>query len=333
MKKILKHQKTVQGFIYLILFLLISCNDDDNPKTNVYVPTAAEFSSLRDDALETLTQHFQFDVENGYTSIITEKGVTISIDPNCLRLNGNSVTGTIDLDYVEIFDGGNMITTNKSTMGLMNDGNKSLLISGGEFYINATQGGQQLSINCPMTLAIPTSLTNPGGDNTMSLWNGVIDENGNITWEEDTANPVGNEGVFIEGQGETAVYYAYFDSFGWTNVDRFYNDSRPKTTILADVPDGYNNDNSAIYIHYDGEGNALAHLDRYDEETELFSEHYGQIPIGLECHIIFVSEQNDNWLYAIKEVTITANTVYSFSISETSVVTEEQLIDAINALP
>lgn len=28
-------------------------------------------------------------------------------------------------------------------------------------------------------------------------------------------------------------YYVSFGNFGWTNVDRFYSDPRPKTTILA----------------------------------------------------------------------------------------------------
>jgi hypothetical protein len=167
----------------------------------------------------------------------------------------------------------------------------------------------------------------------MTLWDGEVDANDNLTWDEQEGG-AGRGGVFLEGSGVSGVYYAFFNTFGWTNVDRFYSDPRPKTVILVDVPDGFDNANSAVYLSYDGEGNsALANLDTYDENTELFSEHYGQIPVGLEMHIIFASEDNGQWRYAIKGVTVAENDVYAFTLSETSVGTEQQMTDAINALP
>ena len=86
-------------------------------------------------------------------------------------------------------------------------------------------------------------------------------------------------------------------------------------------------------MSYDGEGqNALAKLDTYDSVTGLFSEHYGQIPIGLECHVIFATEDNGQWRYAIKGVTVAANDSYTFTLAETMLGTEAQLIAAINAI-
>jgi hypothetical protein len=181
-----------------------------------------------------------------------------------------------------------------------------------------------------MTMLVPADLTD-GVDNTMTLWAGAIDEQGELAWREvkeggDGAN--GKGGV----QGEGTNYYVTFGNFGWTNVDRFYSDPRPKTTILADVPDGYDNNNSAVYLSYDGEGtNALAKLDTYTA-AGLFSEHYGQIPIGLACHVIFVTEDNGQWRYAIKGVTVAANDVYTFTLAETTTGTEAQLVAAINAI-
>ena len=160
----------------------------------------------------------------------------------------------------------------------------------------------------------------------MTLWNLV--ENDSV-WAVAETEQLGQNGVFIEGP----AYYAFVGNFGWTNVDCFYNDLRPKTTILVSVPEGYDNLNSAVYLHYDGNGNALAKLDTYDNVTELFSEHYGQIPIGLNCHIIFATEENGKPRYAIKQVTISEGAVYNFTLSETTVVTQAQLTAAINALP
>lgn len=313
------------GQLFLLGILVASCSKNDDGDSPDYVPSASAFAALREEALD--TQTFTFNAEDGATTFTTANGVQFTINGNCLTQNGNPITGQVVVEYAELFNPGTMLVTNKPTMGRMPNGDMSLLISGGEFYINATKNGQQLTISCPMQVIIPANLTG-GADTGMSLWDGTIDEDGNLEWDEqDRAN--GENGVFVEGPN----YYAYFSSFGWTNVDRFYSDPRPKTTILAEAPTGYNFENSAIYLHYDGEGSSLAKLDTFNPTTNQFSEHYGQIPVGLECHVIFVTEDNGQWRYAIKSVTIAANDVYVFTLAETTVGTEAQLIAAINALP
>jgi len=313
------------GQLFLLGILVASCSKNDDGDSPDYVPSASAFAALREEALD--TQTFTFNAEDGATTFTTANGVQFTINGNCLTQNGNPITGQVVVEYAELFNPGTMLVTNKPTMGRMPNGDMSLLISGGEFYINATKNGQQLAISCPMQVIIPANLTG-GADTGMSLWDGTIDEDGNLEWDEqDRAN--GENGVFVEGPN----YYAYFSSFGWTNVDRFYSDPRPKTTILAEAPTGYNFENSAIYLHYDGEGSSLAKLDTFNPTTNQFSEHYGQIPVGLECHVIFVTEDNGQWRYAIKSVTIAANDVYVFTLAETTVGTEAQLIAAINALP
>lgn len=313
------------GQLFLLGLLVASCSKNDDGDSPDYVPSASAFAALREEAID--TQTFTFNAEDGATTFTTAKGVQFTINGNCLTQNGNPVTGQVVVEYAEFFDPGTMLVTNKPTMGRLPNGDMSLLISGGEFYINATKNGQQLAISCPMQVIIPVNLTG-GADTGMSLWDGTVDEDGNLEWDEqDRAN--GANGVFVEGPN----YYAYFSNFGWTNVDRFYNDPRPKTTILAEAPSGYDFENSAIYLHYDGEGSSLAKLDTFNPATNQFSEHYGQIPVGLQCHVIFVTEDNGQWRYAIKSVTIAANDVYVFTLAETTVGTEAQLIAAINALP
>ncbi|WP_240723554.1 hypothetical protein [Flavobacterium sp. J27] len=340
MKKVNLLNRKVNAILQFVFFastvatLFISCeNNDDNDCTGDCDPrpTATEFAAIREDALLEMTQNFQLDVTNGTTTFTSNNGVEIDINPACLSLNGNPVTGLVDIKYIEVFDGGNMLVTDKTTMGVLPTGDLAMLISGGEFYINATQNGQQLNLNCSMNLRIPTHLT--AEENDMILWNGQIDADGNLEWREEN-DPTGAQGgVFMEQAANGTAYYAFFNNFGWTNVDKFYNYTGPKTQILATVPSGYNFENSAVYLHYDGEGNALAKLDTYDATTGQFSEHYGQIPIGLACHIIFATEDNGQWRYAIKSVTITANSIYNFTQGETVVGSEAQLVAAINALP
>jgi hypothetical protein len=310
---------------------IASCSTDATEGNNI--PTALEFSNLKKAALENVTQQFMLTAGGGPVTFTSAKGVDLTINSNCLTLNGNPVTsGQVAIEYAEVFDKGTMLATDKPTMGRKPNGDMALIISGGEFYINATLNGQQLDITCPMQLRIPADLTG-GLETGMSLWDGTIDVDGNLDWDQQDRNPAGGQGVFGEGQGANAAYYAFLNDFGWTNVDKFYSDPRPKTTILAQAPTGYNFQNSAIYLHYDGEGSALAKLDTFNAVTNQFSEHYGQIPIGLVAHVIFVTEDGGNYKYAIKAVTIAANDVYVFSNAETTVGTEAQLIAAINGLP
>lgn len=317
----------ILGTLLLAAVLFTSCDDKNDDAYIAIRATAAEYNNLQDDALESITQNFQFNAEDGAISLTSENGVSIYINGSCLTLNGNAVTGEVDLEFVEIFDRGNMLVTNKPTMGVMPNGDKALLLTGGEFFINATQNGANLEIGCDIQLGIPTNLTG-GPDNDMILWEGIIDEDGNLAWEEENEDP-NKGGVFAEGN----QYYAFLDGFGWTNVDRFYNDPREKTTILVAVPEGYDNQNCSVFLSYDGEDTGIANLDTYDANSGLFSEHYGQIPIGLECHVIFVTEDGGNWKYAAQAATIVEDGIITISDSETATVTQTQLIAIINALP
>ena len=327
----MKNLKTFFGTLLMTLTLLTSCetkDDGDNDFNNaVDIATAQEFKNIKDIALANLTQNFSFNADDGNITLTSANGVQININGNCLTLNGNPVTGQVQLEYVELFEKGNMLTTNKPTMGTLPNGDKTLLISGGEFFIEATQNGSALDTTCGLQLIIPASLTG-GADPLMSLWEGEIDAEDNLTWDE-VEDATGQGGVFVEG----SEYYGLLQGFGWSNVDRFYSDPRPKTLIQVQAPIGYNFTNSAVYLSYDGEDSGLAALDTYDGTLNLFSEHYGQIPIGLECHVIFVTEDNGIWRYAIKPVTIVANDIVTFTMDDTTTGTEATLTALINGLP
>jgi hypothetical protein len=317
------------AFLVLGTIALASCTDNETETINIPA-TAAEFKEIRTVALVNEKQTFTITQATGTVTLTSKKGVKININRDYLRKNGIAVTGLINIEYVELFDKGHMLVTNKPTMGLMANGDKSLLISGGEFYIKATQDGVALETLANITLLVPTNLTG-GLDNEMTLWIGNNEDPENLVWRN-AADAAGTNGGKGGVQGEGNNYYVSFGNFGWTNVDKFYSDPRPRTTILADAPEGYDNTNSAIYLSYDGEGqNALAKLDTYTT-AGLFSEHYGQIPIGLACHVIFATEDNGQWRWAIKAVTVAANDVYTFTLAETTVGTEAQLIAAINAI-
>lgn len=339
----MKNSKHILGLFLMTLVIMTSCQIDEHSELNFpdiqpIRATAQDFTDLKATAIENLTQTFQINVD-GPGSFTTANGVEITINGACLSNGGNAVSGTIDVEVIELFERGVMLATNKTTMGLNATGGKELLVSGGEFFIEATQNGQALQLICPMQVLVPTALT--GGDDTdMTLWDGIIGmdceiETGcdDVTWVEQQRDGLG-AGIDIgQGAAGQSLYMAFFSNFGWTNVDRFWSDPRPKTQLWAEVPEGFDNANCALYLSYNGEAGSLANLDAYNPDTKLFSEHTGIIPIGLECNVIFVSEDNGNWLYAINPVTIIANGTIVIEESDLATTTESQLISMINALP
>ena len=325
----MKNLKNI-GLVVLATLALTSCSKDDNNQN--LLPSASEFGAVRQIAIDNRIQHFTMTAEAGIATFTSTNGVAITLNGNGLRKNGNPVTGVVNIDYIELFNRGNMLVTNKPTMGVLPNGDKNLLISGGEFMIKATQGGVELTTVTAIDLVIPADLTG-GIDDAMVLWTGNTDDVENLTWNQQ--NPAGATGPQAGNIGfEQNAYNISFGNFGWTNVDRFYSDPRPKTTLLSSIPTGYSSSNCAVYLSYDGEGtNALAKLDTYNPVTKKFSEHYGQIPIGLQCHVIFVTEEAGQWRYAIKAVTVAAGDDYVFTLGETTLGSEAQLVAAINALP
>lgn len=310
--------------------LLVSSCKKDNEKATEHVtpPKAEQFAQLRDSAMKKRTQHFRVTVDSDI-SFTSDKGVTVRLYQNALKINGEPVTGDIDVEFIEIFDSGDMLATNKRTMGRNDDGDLLMLISGGAFYINAKQNGVALDPETPVNVVVPGELTG-GADTDMLLWDGEIEEDGDLVWEVAKDGEGNNRNkVGVEGTN----YYATFAQFGWTNIDKFYNDPREKTVLWVKAPEGFDNKNSAIYLKYKGEPNALASLDVYDTDQKMFSEHYGQIPVGIECHLIFASESDDNWRVAVKSVTIEKDKIYTFNISETTVKSESAMVSMINALP
>jgi hypothetical protein len=315
-----------------IAFTAISCNEGD-PKPEVIKPGADDLVNLVfEENLEDMKQAFSLNSETG-GDIIGTQGTTIRFFANgFLKSNGDAVTGNVDVKLIELYKKSDMLLTKMPTQGKTDDGKIALLVSGGEFYINATQNGEQLKPNGNYMIIAPTETTG-GEDTDMKPFEGVeeCDNDGcEVVWkQQDRDIKIGA----ADGQGGLieSAYQVFQSQFGWTNIDRWYSDPRDKTTIFVDVPEGYDNTNCAVYLSYDGEGSALALFDTYNAGTGLFTEHYGLIPIGLEVHFIMVSVIDDQWYYSIHAATIGANHVETFTTLQPT--TEAELTALVDALP
>ncbi|WP_299219395.1 hypothetical protein [uncultured Aquimarina sp.] len=316
------------------ILLLASCSSNDD--NDIIIEQFLDGLELETEIIENREEALQTTILNagGSGEVYGSEGTILYFPPNSFEdQNGDPVTGSVTIELIEIYDKAKMLLTKMPTNGKRPNGDVETLVSAGEFFINATQNGEQLQLANDFQLFAPADEF----DEDMRIFNGQDNDcNGDemqcdIVWEEDEQGglePMQREGP--NGQGVSG-YGGFISNFGWTNLDRWYNYEGPKTIVYADVPEGFDNTNSNVYISYDGEPTALALLDIYNSETGLFSEHYGLIPIGLEVHFIFVSVQDDQYVYAIQGATIGEN--HTEVIGATSTGTEAELVALINGLP
>lgn len=300
----------------LLLFcaiILVSCNQDEFEIIDgtENVPTAAVLKNLFKTELDRKTTIVPYNVSSDltYTSL---NGVQLSITSSCLRKNGNPVTGLVQLHYVEIFDKGNMLVTNKPTLGKIGS-DLELIETGGEFYIQVKQDGVNLTLTCPYVLDIPTSLTG-GTKPGMRPFKGTITTDEELEWNEQLTSFE----IITNSHASTPIYQAIVPEMGWFNCDRYNAFTGPKTDITVNVPAGYGS-SSAVFLSVKTFPNMLGNT-------------YGKFPVGLDCFVIFVTEQDGKFRYAIKPQVLTANQQITFSLSETTTVTSSELTAVINAL-
>lgn len=317
------------------LLLLTSCESVDDTDidpdfiADSEILGGLEFENSIQESRANDLQTFTVDATSGGL-IIGDQGTQLNFPPNGFEfMGGEPVTGPVEIQLIEVYTRADMLKKQLPTNGKQANGDITTLKSGGEFFINATQGGQQLVAAAAFELTAPTDSFDP--EMTIFRAENCDRVDCEVVWEEEE-DAVVNGGEVQNPDGTwTSSYVAPLTGFGWTNLDRWYSFAGPKTMVLVDVPEGFDDSNSAVYVSYDGEPTALAFFDTYDSTLEVFSEHYGQMPIGLQVHFIFVSVQDGDYVYAIQAATIVDG--HTEVIGTTQVTSEAGITALINALP
>jgi hypothetical protein len=335
MKTIFKLLKNVLklnlAIVLLSTIVLFSCKkekDEENPTPNGQALESRIIENRKD-----AVQQFTIDPAVGGL-IIGEQGTKVYFPPNSFGLNGQPVTGNVEVELIEIYDKGSAVLLDMSTTGKKPNGDEEALNSAGEFFLNAKQGETDLELLNP---AIITSKgVNPEDFEPMNVFRAGDNLEDKDKWEEADEDEDGetDEADAHEGEGPTGDYVlvSIFDvsSFGWTNLDRWYSFTGPKTTLFVDVPDGFDQTNSNVYLSYDGE-TGLAKMDIWDTDQEMFTEHYGSLPIGMDVHFIMIADIDGQLYYKIQGNTIVDNHIEV--IEDLQPISEQDLSNAINALP
>src|SRR5690606_11575115 len=330
-------------------FIFVSCdsesvtNEADNQTAQdnkVAGKATAGLENLRNSALADINQGgtVYYDNQRGVTFTTSTRG-SIVIPPGSISTNdGKPINGNIKIEYMEIFNRAKMVVTNKPTVANLPTGDKGFLVTGGEFYLDITYNGQQVEIVTPIKVNINTANSNANPLN-MVLWNGAIDPNGDLTWHGASTQDLefAVDGAVFGGKGGTAIYDVLIKdsgSFGWCNIDRLSTWPGTKVKLKVTPPAGFDQSNSSVYLAVEGEDNMLAQFDMFDSSTNTFEEHTGLVPVGLDCHIIFVGEQSGNYVYYILSTAISSTGTYTVPSSSLITTTSHSQVEtAILALP
>ena len=202
-----------------------------------------------------------------------------------------------------------MFRSNKPTnvVGDPNNPNDdAILVSGGEFYINATQNGQELKLDNPIYVRIPTDAP----VSNMQVFNGTENSEIGISWTLDQSTTVT---VTSDSSNVNEWFYEFpLDSLGWINCDYFYGQAGPFTDINIDISGvlGMNDTNTVVTLvlnNYNAITQCFADQFTYSNNTVDAEYYFKNIPIGTEALLLAVSKINNDYYYDTLNTTISSN--------------------------
>jgi hypothetical protein len=165
----MKKKIQLTGAIFLSLFIVIGCYKEDAQTSN-----SSKKQSALTDLFKNIAPPLQnFTVTAGQQQEITgEKGTKITFFPNSFKKKDGTIvtSGNVKIVLQEMLSGNKMILAKKTTTS-----NGNLLRSGGQIFINAFLGTEELIVNevSKPTVSIPTN-----SQEFMSLYSGHYKRDG-----------------------------------------------------------------------------------------------------------------------------------------------------------
>ncbi|SFT89010.1 hypothetical protein SAMN05216474_2963 [Lishizhenia tianjinensis] len=309
-----------------ILVVAVSCKKDvDEPTTNPpsgnpTVNTDNKAAQLLNTYFESQKQNITVDLSNTYY-FQGQKGTMFYLSGNNFEDgNGNPVTGTVDITLVENYSKLDMLMTNKVTLASNGSGGAEVLISGGEFYMEIAQNGNLVEVVNPIQVVTAPGQASPVG--SMQLFDGTTDALGNITW---TAN--NDTLTIVQDSSGTGYGYGWTDSLSWINCDYFMGNTGPQTGVSVNVPSGYDNTNTTVFMVFTNE-NAVTGV--YNYASSVFSTgNYYTVPEGMDVSFVVISDNGSQIQYAvISNSIITTNHTETLTASDFTTVADLQALEA-----
>ncbi|GAB5398649.1 MAG: hypothetical protein Aureis2KO_02340 [Aureisphaera sp.] len=323
--------------ILLACLILLSCSSegDDNcnvgaiqtPNAQGPIDGAAYQASLMECRLPRV-QNFRASNLSG-AEIQAEQGTRIFVNPQTFEQNGIFIDGDVDIALIEMYEPGEIIACQLSTNGINLSGTIEPLFSESMFYIDITYQGAPVSFLQPIRVFVPS---NNLGEQQFLFYSPTCPElNCTVLWEEEITTVPVFEKPYIDPSGVKIFgYQTILQTLGWKNIGRYNSDTSPRTIAYNKAPNGYNKTNGNVFLCYNTASTAIGLFDAYDATLDVFSESYAQIPVGIATDAVFVTVQNNEYVYATKRGTVTTD--FLITTLNTQTADETGFINAINGL-
>lgn len=316
----MQNQIKITFSILLAVLAMLSCE-----KNTLTTNTSSQKQSAFTEFFKKIAPPMQvFTISAGQNQVVTgEKGTKIYFFYNSLKkIDGTILTsGDVKIVLQEMLTGPEMILANKTTTS-----NGKLLVSGGQIYIKAYQGNDELLINLEASPEVDIPAKTP--DN-MSLFTGNLRAN-NFLKGDTVINWVADSTPVRRGQDSFGIVFNFpLDSFRYINCDYFYNQSAPLTDIKVTIPSGFADTSVLLFIYFPSI-NSVARANSFNSITRTFSlEDSYKVPVGLDVKFLFVGKKGPLFYYEIKSATITNN--YTTTLNP-GISTESAIKEAIKSM-
>lgn len=328
--------KHLKNFVLVLLAGLVtvitSCKKDNTDPSGeepiISTPTTPALDKSNVIALinnlSTPLETYTVDVAN-YDTYYCANGTIIDIYPDAfLTQSGAIVTGIVTIEVKDILSKKDMILNNAIPVS-----NGQLLVSGGEVYFSATQGGQKLKINPASSVNIKVPADNAPSNQMLEFYSqGPANlSNSDLNWTTTATNTIP-----IDSSTGHLYYDFNLDQTSWFNCDFFHQFSGAKTTFTVNTTGICDNSNSVIYLSMNG-SNALVKISTIDfmSKSQVFVSFLNSVPVGLGYTLVAIMYDGTNYYYGAQALTMTTNMVISMpALSQT---TKTQIETNLNTLP
>ena len=310
--------------------------------------TAAALSGCKKEEPDTLTVTPGFDRKQAHTimaplrsasqtftvnagtlaTIEGAKGTRLTFYPYSFKNSaGDTLTnGTVEISLLEMYSLGDMIANRASTMSGINP-----LKSGGQIFITARQGGQEL-----FTAGYGISFPQPAASTqAMNIYAGSRDSDLVVIWRPE---PLRELAPGTNTDSLVNRFYYQFDSvteFNFINCDyNIFGNTSSRTDITAFIADkAFDPSNTNVWIAYP-RINAIGYMNGYSYTS--YNASYeskftsSNIPLGEKFHVVLISFREGNWYYAeLRNQTTTPN--HQFALTPITS-TKEEILTKLSTL-
>ena len=286
--------------IFLSLFIIVGCYKEDLQT----ISTSKKQSTLTG-LLKNIAPPMQsFSVSSGQTkTIVGEKGTKVTFYSNSFKKKDGTIlsSGQINIVLQEMLTGPEMILAGKTTTS-----NGRLLVSGGQIFIKAYLGNEELLINksARPIVEIPTN-----SNDNMKLFIGNIKANDSIIGDS-TNDWTLVDTIAVDRRQDSfgkSVFIFPLDSLTFINCDYFYNDPNPKTDVKFTLPNSFVDSNTQIMIYFPSI-NSVARAYKFVYSGNYFILDGGyQVPAGLQAKVIAVAKKGNEFYFEVKSINIVAD--------------------------